>query len=304
MIRESIDSLLAQTFRNFDVIIVLDDPSRTDVDGIVESYEDSRLKLYHNERNLGLALSMNYAASMADAPYLARMDADDVATSDRLEKEFALISCGKYDFVFSQYYYIDETSKIIEKKLQQLITDDISRKTISLDPSVIHHPTVMFTRNIFEKAGGYRPFPCSQDADLWLRMCEVGCRFHMICEPLLYYRINPDSVSSKKWFRQQLTCYYIFKLSLQRIKFGRDNFSLNDYENYLEKWGNGDKVAESKLRASFKLLSRSKNNSGGLKIIGSFATRLWVFCTSPILRNYYLDVIIKKYRLSKKQIDR
>lgn len=299
MIRESIDSLLAQTFKNFDVIIILDEPSRTDVDGIVESYENPRLKIYHNERNLGLALSMNYAASLTDAPYLARMDADDVATTDRLEKEFALVSCGKYDFVFSQYYYIDDTSKIIERKLQPLIDDGISHETISLYPSVIHHPTVMFTRSIFEKAGGYRAFPCSQDADLWLRMCEAGCRFHMIGEPLLYYRINPDSVSSKKWFRQQLTCYYIFNLSLQRIKFGRDNFSLIDYEQYLEKWGNGDKIAESKLRASFELLSRSKNNSSGLKKIGSFATRLWVFCSSPILRKHYLDVIMKKYRLPK-----
>lgn len=303
-IRESIDSMLSQTFENFELVIISDNPQRTDIKPLLDRYNDSRIIFLQNESNLGLAMSMNRAASIASADVYARMDADDVSVADRLEKSIKYLDTGKYDFVFSQYYCIDNESKIIDVPLQDIVKDEEALQAISLDPSLIHHPTVIFTKVIFEKTGGYRNFPCSQDADLWLRMCEVGCRFHMIDQPLIYYRVNPNSISSKKWFKQQLTCNYIFELSLQRLYTGKDSFSREDYENYLNKWGLDQVYAERKLKACYHTLDKAGMESRNGDLIKSFILRFSVFLKSGILRRHYLklkekDNLLKKIKRKK-----
>lgn len=294
-IRQSVESMLGQTYRNFELIIVNDNPDCDEIKGILDSYSDSRIKFSQNDVNLGLALSMNKAARLAspDVEIFVRMDADDIAVNTRLEKSLIYLTSGKYDCVFSQYHYIDENSKNLASPLQPIIPDDKLSKVIALHP-VIHHPTVAFTKRIFEKVGGYRDFPCSQDLDLWLRMCEAGCRFHMIDEPLLYYRLNPDSVSSKKWFRQQLTCNYIFELSIQRIKTGKDSYSKEHYEEYLNNKGLGNPKVEKNLRNSYQDLSRAiKYRREGNRFKAIFL-RLKAFLESDIKRDAYWKFLKKK----------
>lgn len=295
-IRESIESILNQSFRDFELIVINDNPLRDDVKGILDSYADSRIVFYQNPHNVGLAMSMNKAAELAHSNCFARMDADDIAEPLRLEKEIEYIKRG-YDVVFSGYAYIDENSNKIESKNAPIYSNDKLNYNVSLDPSIIHHPTTLFTRKIFEEVCGYRNFPCSQDADLWMRMAEVGARFYYIPEILLQYRINSQSVSNKRWYKQQLTCNYIFDLSIERLAKGKDTFSIENYYQYLRQWGVDNPVAESKLRDCYRLLSNSNSLAEKGKRIASLILRIKVFISSSLMRNHYIALKRKEYIL-------
>ena len=111
---ESIMSILHQTFSEFELIIVLDSPER-DISDLIQGFHDERIVFIRNSKNMGLALSMNRAASLSSTKILARMDADDVALQNRLEVEYNILVNNNIDFVFSNYNTIDGDSKIIEE---------------------------------------------------------------------------------------------------------------------------------------------------------------------------------------------
>lgn len=300
-IRESVSSVLSQDFSDFELIIVLDKPERTDVESVLEVFRDSRLVFDKNEKNIGLALSMNRAASIAKANIFIRMDADDICLPGRFKKEIEIIQSGNYDFVFSNYDIINQQSEIIKNGERENDISDINilNKMVSLDPSMIHHPTVSFTRSIFEKTGGYRDFPCSQDSDLWLRMAESSCRFYKLGSPYLQYRLNPNSVTNKRWFQQQLTCHYIFELSIDRLTNNIDNYSLEDYHSYLNRFKVNDESAKQRLWNAVSLLSKSADCSSRGEKLKSLILRGKVFLISGIYRRHYYYLIKKLILLRK-----
>ncbi len=292
-IRESIESLLNQSFQDFEIILVNDNPSRDEIKAIIDSYHDNRIRYIHNEKNVGLALSMNIAAASSHSDVLARMDADDVAELNRLQKEFDIIRQKDVDLVFSAFTKINEDSKVITEPPTQ--EQDSYGKSlshaISLNPSIVHHPTVMMRKKIFDEVGGYRNFPCSQDADLWLRLQEVNCKFYRIGCPLLKYRVNTRSISQKNWFRQRLTWYYIFNLSVERLKTGgRDSYSLNDYNDKMQEQGVDDAKSEAKLRKSYFYLQKGQSSNRIYRLL----YRVLAFLSHPILRQYVYNVKYKK----------
>lgn len=300
-IRESVESMLCQSFSDFEIIVINDNPNRSDVSRILNSYNDTRIRLYHNTTNIGLAMCMNKAAQIARSKIYARMDADDIAEPCRLEKQYQVIQSGQYDFVFSDYSYIDERSNLIEGLATHQYYSPTKLNEIIAIVNIIHHPTVMFTKSIFEKAGMYRNFPCSQDADLWFRMQEIGCRFYMINKSLLRYRINPNSVSNKRWFQQQLTCNYIYDLSIERLKNkGKDSYSTDNYNDYLKHNGLGNKHKENELKRAYEILSIANNYKSRGNLIYSSLLRIWVFMTSEYMRKHIIRVKKKEILLKNR----
>lgn len=294
-IRESVLSVLSQVFVDFELIIILDNPERKDVKMFIEGIKDSRIVFVENERNIGLAMSMNRAAKLARSDIFVRMDADDIAEIDRFQKQLKLLESGQYDLVFSRYCFIDEESRILDGyKEEDYYNSDVLSRTVSVNPHIIHHPTVMFTREIFEKVGGYRDFPCSQDADLWLRMQEAGCRFVMLPDKLLRYRINPRSVSSKRWYQQQLTIHYIMNLSLERLQKGKDSYSIEGYNKYLSEKGCNNEKKAAALRDCEEILTKASKYRSKGNNLQSILLRIYVFLKSKQLRDYYLCVLKKK----------
>ncbi len=295
-IRESVTSVLSQEFFDFELIIVLDKPERTDVELVLDGFNDSRIVFDRNEKNIGLAMSMNRAASLAKSDIFIRMDADDVCLPGRFKKELEILQSGDYDFVFSNYDVIGQNSEIIrESKTEEDISDSSCLyKMVSLDPSIIHHPTVMFTRAIFERAGEYRDFPCSQDSDLWLRMAENGCRFYKLGQSYLSYRANPNSVTNKRWYQQQLTCHYILELSVQRLTKGKDDYSLENYHQYLKRFKVDDEHAKNRLRKAVNLLSESALASASGKKLRSLRLRVQVLLMSDVYRRHIYFLMKKK----------
>ena len=295
-IRESVESILNQSFCDFELIVINDNPARKDISNILQSYNDPRIIYLSNDKNIGLAMSMNQAAKYATSSIYARMDADDIAESDRLQVQFDLLTSGKYDLVFSNYTLIDDNSEpICDNKKTKNDQEGLSlSKSIALNPSIVHHPTVMMTKEIFEMVNGYRNFPCSQDADLWLRLQEVGCRFYRTGKSLLRYRVNSHSISRKKWFMQRLTWYYIFDLSVERLRHnGCDSYSLENYKKMLDTRGVENPKSELKLQKSYKYLQRAQ----GCKGIARLFYRVLAFTSHPILRQYYKNVRYKTKKI-------
>ena len=104
-LKESFESIINQTYKNFEVIVVNDGSSdKTDE---IEQYNDERVKIIVNEKNIGLPLSLNKALDVATGDYYARMDSDDISTLDRFEKQLKYIENEDCDLVgsYMQYFY-------------------------------------------------------------------------------------------------------------------------------------------------------------------------------------------------------
>lgn len=296
-VNECVSSLLKQSYDDFELIIVIDNPTRIDVNSYLCSLCDSRIIIAINECNIGLAMSMNKASQLARSKILVRMDADDIAEPDRLYYLFQKWEEGIYDLLFSDYSFIDDNSKPIERisGIENISNANLSYK-VQL-ASMIHHPTVMFSKEIFLLVGMYRDFPCAQDIDLWLRMAEVGCRFGYVNRKLLRYRINTKGVSSKKWFQQHITAIYIYKLSISRLLKGYDDYSDNNYRNFLEKCGVGNDLRHKRFRLNYDRLDEAQKCSKSGDRLKSIFLRIQVFLTSRVYRNHYLRMLYKKILL-------
>lgn len=109
-IKNSIESVLAQTYENWELIIV-DDCSTDDTDSIVGQFSDKRIRYLKNEKNSGAAISRNYALREAKGRWIAFLDSDDLWLPEKLEKQIAFMKNNDYHFSYTRYIEIDEESK-------------------------------------------------------------------------------------------------------------------------------------------------------------------------------------------------
>lgn len=197
-INESVESILNQTYTNFE-FIAIDDASTDKTYSILQDYsaKDNRIILIKNEKNLRLIKTLNKAISIAKGQYVARMDADDVSRLDRFEKQIQFLQSNpKIDIVSTGYYVIDENGKLISKKLpRQYLAKSCLFASFFYVP--IGHPEIMGKALIF-KENPYLEEECAlhtEDYELWSRLLRKDYHLMNINECLLYYRINSNSVS-------------------------------------------------------------------------------------------------------------
>lgn len=293
----AIKSILSQTFTDYELIIVNDAPENKKMKEFLtkEKKLSSKINVYTNKENIGLADSMNKAFKYSTGQYIARMDSDDISLPTRLEKEAKILDSGKYDFVFTNYNIIDEQGNLIKEKASEVyspkdIVNNLYKKNI------IHHPTIMMTRDVFMKAKGYRKFPCAQDYDFWLRLINLNCRFYMINEVLFNYRIRSTSTTARKKVQQKITIEYSRKLFLERLKNGRDTYSYEGYEQYVKAIKSKYRCIDKQMERSNKQLRKAQELKKEKKYIESFLYRVNVFLSS----SFYRDSYIKQKQMIKK----
>lgn len=235
-LKQAVDSILNQTFKKFEFLIVLDNPENYDLKRLLEEYEqkDMRIKVLYNNVNMGLAMSLNKAICQSKGYYIARMDADDISDKSRFEKQLLYFeSHTECDVLGTNYVKIDENGNEINTDSQFFFENNEIVNALKYG-NVLVHPSIMFRKNIFEKVGGYRNFKNSQDYDLWLRIMKSNGRFHVLSDVLIKYRVRVNSISSKNPARQY--SYSAFAKYLYGIE--KDNcsiFSVDLFENYLKK---------------------------------------------------------------------
>jgi glycosyltransferase involved in cell wall biosynthesis len=200
---EAIESILGQTFKEFEFLIV-NDGSKDKSSEIVGKYAqtDQRIRLIEQE-NKGLVASLNRGLEEARGTLIARIDADDIAYPDRLEKQVAHMSKNPEVIASgSAITLIDAQGQIIRQIEYPLTTDEVRKKMI--EGSKLAHPAVMMRRAVVLEVGAYREV-CrpADDYDLWLRLLEVG-EIDNLGEPLLYYRQHDDKMSNTESFSMRL----------------------------------------------------------------------------------------------------
>lgn len=207
----AIDSILNQTYKDYEFIIVLDNPQNLELAKILEQYEmgDERIVLLKNETNIGLSNSLNRAIKMAKNQLIARMDADDIAFPDRLEKQYIEINKG-FDLVFTKFEFIDEDSNFL-KKSQNMPTNSKTIYKIFKRKNIISHPTVMMKKNVVLDAGGYSDLRVVEDYELWYRLLKLGYSFGAVNDILLSYRIRRSSMTTSNYYLSQQAVEFIKK---------------------------------------------------------------------------------------------
>ncbi len=190
---KAVESILRQSFRDFSLVVCIDGPSSESIDAYLESIQtkDSRLELFRNKVNVGLATTLNRAIKKFDADIYVRMDSDDIARNDRIEKIVAEFNKKpEVLLVGSECIEIDENGvETFYKKMpsqKKLLPWAYTRNPFG-------HSTVAFRREFINSVGFYNEkFKKSQDYDLWARAIMLNVKMYNIHEPLIYFRTTQD----------------------------------------------------------------------------------------------------------------
>ena len=203
-IEDAIDSILHQTFTDFRFLI-FDDASTDGTGELLAEYvkKDSRIQVITNDRNCGLGANLAKGVAMAETPWIARMDADDIAVPNRLEMQFRyLTEHPEIDILGGYVTDINENGEIVSERRFPISNQEI-HKLVWTCP--IFHPTVMLRREAILKVGSYSPkLRKRQDYELWFRCVAANLKFANLTMPLIYYRFSDNTFKRNNW-RVQLT---------------------------------------------------------------------------------------------------
>lgn len=210
LLRESIESILNQTYRDFEYIIILDYPDNDVHKRVIEEYalKDDRIHFYINEKNMGLTNSLNRGLSLCHGEYIARMDADDISLPDRLERQMKYLEKNHYDLIGGITEMINENGSLLYS-IKSVPTDPKKIDKALRYSQCIAHPTWLGRKEVFEKNAGYRHMPLCEDYDFTLRAVLNGFVISNLNEPVLKYRMTSNSISRSNLFEQYLYMSYI-----------------------------------------------------------------------------------------------
>jgi glycosyltransferase involved in cell wall biosynthesis len=180
----ALQSIIAQTFTNWELILV-DDGSTDDSLTIAKNIQDPRVRVYSDGESKGLNIRLNQIVQLANAPYLFRMDADDIMHPQRLEKQYqALLQYDDNTVIGTAAYSIDAHSRVVGFRASRQIQQTGFEARHSFFHPTVAASTAWFRRNPYSENFIYQR---SEDAELWCRTTS-NTKFINLPEALLYYR--------------------------------------------------------------------------------------------------------------------
>lgn len=193
-LKQAIDSILNQTFNDFEFIII-DDCSTDGSLDIIKSYCDERIILIENEINKGYVYGLNYALSFANGKYIARMDSDDISLPHRFKRQFHILEENAFITICGSFMEKIHNSVLINYPISH---NEIKVKF--LENSCLAHPAVMFRKSfIIENNFIYDDnMTPAEDYDLWTKMATCNAIFLNIPESLVKYRVHKNQISNIK----------------------------------------------------------------------------------------------------------
>lgn len=201
ILKRSVESVLAQTYKNFELIIV-DDGSTDNTKELVNSFSDPRLRYIKHEKNLGLAASRNTGIKEARGKLIANQDSDDIWFPQKLEKEIAAFRDADADvgIVYSRL------KKEFSKDKIELIPSDKQKPKQGnlhkalLEKNFITMQSALARKKCFEEEMFDKSLPALQDWDLWIRISKKW-KFKYIPEVLCHAFVSEDSITKKRGMR-------------------------------------------------------------------------------------------------------
>jgi glycosyltransferase involved in cell wall biosynthesis len=229
-IKEAVESICNQSYKNLDIIIV-DDCSTDSTYNILVEYatRDKRIKLYKNKKNIGIVDGLNFALTQAKGEFIARMDGDDISYQYRIEHLYNFLALNpQIGLVGCQTETIDEEGNSLNFP-KWPITEDKVYKGLKYKMSTVLH-CWLARKEVYNVLCGYR-MPKVEDYDFLLRMLSSGLRFTNLNECLYKVRIRNGNTASSQGLKQRLSAIYAWKLHNEKLKNETklDSFSLENY---------------------------------------------------------------------------
>lgn len=196
-IRESVQSILNQSYQNFEIIII-DDASTDNTLKIIKGIQDARIQIIVKNKNSGYVDSLNLGIAKAKGCFIARMDADDISLSNRFEEQITyLINNPGIVAVASRIKIIDEFNNVIGDWKNDADAISVAEiKNYLPRGNCLCHPSMMIRRNVFNFYSYDNRQYGSEDWDLWLTLISDGFKIAKIDKTLLLYRVTNNSVSA------------------------------------------------------------------------------------------------------------
>jgi glycosyltransferase involved in cell wall biosynthesis len=193
-LQQAIDSILGQTFRDFELLIISEADSSDNTISIINSYSDSRIRHFHNRSRLGLVRSLNVGIQKARGEYVARMDSDDVCRPQRLSKQVRFLDeHGEVGVLGASAVIINQQGKPYARFSAPTMPELID--WFLLFGEALAHPTVMIRKSTCQELSGYAyEYPYAEDYDLWLRARRVT-RIANLPDALLQLRKHTANIS-------------------------------------------------------------------------------------------------------------
>jgi len=290
-IARTLNSVLNQTHRNFEVIIV-NDGSTDQTEEIVEKYilQNTRLRLIHNSSGSGPSHARNCGIAQARGSWIAICDADDLWELQKLQVQADFIQSWLGDEPLAALgcsgYIINEKDKVIAKLPSFPNTlDEFKRHRESCEPFMMHHASTVFDKNLFWQVGGYRSNYAigAEDCDLFTRLSDVGVVIN-INQPLFSYRKHLSSSMLKATIEQFNDMERIKENTIRR-RAGIEEIS---YEQFIEKIEHDltqkqKNIRVRKQKGKFFYRVGAINLANGRYLMGTYNLTLAVLCDRELV---------------------
>lgn len=225
-LREAINSILAQTFKDFE-LIVIDDGSSDDSVEIILAIDDPRIRLLRQPQNKGLVTSLNLGLLEAKGQFIARMDADDLSNPERFSLQIQLMQDGNLDICGSHWAQIDAQGRqfaILEAP------SSYAEVVATLATTVPYaHGSVMMRRSFLDAHRLHYRKGYGEDYDLWIRFFECGAKFGAVGEILYLHRQHSESITAIK-FKEQAAASRMLRRKFVESNLASCNQSLGELE--------------------------------------------------------------------------
>lgn len=224
---QSINSILNQTYKNLEIIIVNDNPDNSRISDFLNKLTDARIRILTNDSNRGLVYSLNRALKSANGKIIARMDADDISEIRRIEIEYNYLKMNKLDLVGSWIKIIDNKSNQIGELKFPTEMKGINHQ-IKLGGCVAH-PTWLGRKTVFCHLAGYRMISYCEDYDFLLRALKAGFKIGNVPFFGLNYRVRSEGVSISNKNKQLVIRRFLAK-NFDVI----DKLSIDDINSFIQ----------------------------------------------------------------------
>jgi len=230
---QAIESIVNQSYKNLEFIIILDNPDNKKLKDIIKFYnkKDARVSYFVNEKNIGLVNSLNKALSYVKGDFIARMDADDISMLDRIERQMDYMDKHPdVDFMGARCINIDEEG--VELYRDSEIPEDMKLiKSCLVNVDFSSHPTWLFKKKCADKNQGYREITCAEDYDFLLRLITNGFKLGNTNEFLVRYRVRSGGISQSNSLQQHLYSKHVVRMYKDRLKYGFEKQSVEHLKN-------------------------------------------------------------------------
>lgn len=215
-LKDSIDSMLNQTIKPDEIVLIKDGPLTEALDYVIREYENNPIvEVVELKENVGLGKALNIGLEKCRNKIVARMDTDDISMPDRCEKQLLMLNQNEEVSVIGTVVgeFIGETNNIVAYKGVLENHKSIRKRMKFRNP--MNHPTVMYRKNDVIVAGNYKHWFLNEDYYLWIRMLQKGFKFLNINEPLVLMRITDETYLRRGGWKYFITQKKLFDYMLK-----------------------------------------------------------------------------------------